>query len=58
MVKAFSTFGWHKYTGLEGDTYSIDGVVAYAPGPQLMEKFDCSVNNFAMKENRVPEKKY
>ncbi|MFZ9247892.1 MAG: transketolase, partial [Ilumatobacteraceae bacterium] len=33
VVEASSSFGWHKYTGFEGDTVSIDRFGASAPGP-------------------------
>jgi len=38
VVEASSTFGWHKYTGFEGDTVAIDRFGASAPGPLLIEK--------------------
>ncbi|UPH89266.1 transketolase [Synechococcus sp. NB0720_010] len=45
VVEASSSFGWHKYTGFEGDTVSIDRFGASAPGPLLMEKFGFTVDN-------------
>ena len=45
VVEASSSFGWHKYTGFEGDTVSIDRFGASAPGPLLMEKFGFTVEN-------------
>jgi peptidoglycan biosynthesis protein MviN/MurJ (putative lipid II flippase) len=39
VIEASSSFGWHKYTGFDGDTVSIDRFGASAPGPLLLEKF-------------------
>jgi len=49
VVEASSSFGWHKYTGFEGDTVSIDRFGASAPGPLLMEKFGFTVDNVMAK---------
>ncbi|MGA0162580.1 MAG: transketolase-like TK C-terminal-containing protein, partial [Vulcanococcus sp.] len=49
VVEASSSFGWHKYTGFEGDTVSIDRFGASAPGPLLMEKFGFTVDNVVSK---------
>ena len=49
VVEASSSFGWHKYTGFEGDTVSIDRYGASAPGPLLMEKFGFTVENVVAK---------
>ena len=49
VVEASSSFGWHKYTGFEGDTVSIDRFGASAPGPLLMEKFGFTVENVLAK---------
>jgi hypothetical protein len=35
VVEASSSFGWHKYTGFDGDTVSIDRFGASAPGPRV-----------------------
>jgi transketolase len=45
VVEASSSFGWHKYTGFEGATVSIDRFGASAPGPLCMEKFGFTVEN-------------
>jgi transketolase len=45
VVEASSSFGWHKYTGFEGATVSIDRFGASAPGPLCMEKFGFTVDN-------------
>ena len=49
VVEASSSFGWHKYTGFDGDTISIDRYGASAPGPLLMEKFGFTVENVVAK---------
>jgi transketolase len=49
VVEASSSFGWHKYTGFEGDTVSIDRFGASAPGPVCLEKFGFTVDNVVAK---------
>jgi transketolase len=49
VVEASSSFGWHKYTGFDGDTVSIDRYGASAPGPLLLEKFGFTVDNVVAK---------
>jgi transketolase len=49
VVEASSSFGWHKYTGFDGDSVSIDRFGASAPGPLLMEKFGFTVENVVAK---------
>jgi len=49
VVEASSSFGWHKYTGFDGDTVSIDRYGASTPGPLLMEKFGFTVDNVVAK---------
>ena len=49
VVEASSSFGWHKYTGFEGDSVSIDRFGASAPGPLLMDKFGFTVDNVVAK---------
>ncbi|NMB08089.1 MAG: transketolase [Tissierellia bacterium] len=48
-VEAASSLGWHKYVGLDGETISIDGFGASAPGNQLFEKFGFTVENVVEK---------
>jgi transketolase len=45
VVEASSSYGWHKYTGLDGATVSIDRFGASAPGPVCLEKFGFTVDN-------------
>jgi transketolase len=49
VVEASSSFGWHKFTGFDGDSVSIDRFGASAPGPLLMEKFGFTVDNVVAK---------
>jgi len=43
-VEAASSFGWHKYTGLDGDVISIDTFGASAPAQKLFEAFGFTVD--------------
>jgi transketolase len=45
VVEASSSFGWHRYTGLDGAAVSIDRFGASAPGPLCLEKFGFTVEN-------------
>ncbi|MCX5955181.1 MAG: transketolase [Cyanobacteria bacterium] len=49
VVEASSSFGWHKYSGFDGDTVSIDRFGASAPGPVCLEKFGFTVDNVVAK---------
>ena len=49
VVEASSSYGWHKYTGFEGDSVSIDRFGASAPGPVCLEKFGFTVDNVVAK---------
>ncbi len=49
VVEASSSYGWHKYTGFDGDTVSIDRFGASAPGPVCLEKFGFTVENVVAK---------
>jgi len=49
VIEASSSFGWHKYTGFEGDTVSINRFGASAPGPLCLEKFGFTVENVVAK---------
>ena len=49
VVEASSSYGWHKYTGFDGDTVSIDRFGASAPGPVCLEKFGFTVDNVVAK---------
>lgn len=45
VVEAGSSFGWHKYVGLDGTVISIDGFGASAPANLLFEKFNFTVEH-------------
>ena len=53
VVEASSSFGWHKYSGFDGDTVSIDRFGASAPGPVCLEKFGFTVENVVAKANAL-----
>ncbi len=44
-VEAASPFGWHKYTGLDGDVLSMEGFGASAPADLLFKRFGFTVEN-------------
>lgn len=44
-VEALSSFGWHKYVGLEGATISVDHFGESAPANLLFEKYGFTVEN-------------
>lgn len=48
-VEAASSFGWHKYVGLDGEIISIDHFGESAPAEQLFEKFGFTVDNVVAK---------
>ncbi|HHU78455.1 MAG TPA: transketolase [Clostridiales bacterium] len=44
-VEAASSFGWHKYVGLDGDTVTMDSFGASAPAGILFKEFGFTVEN-------------
>jgi len=44
-VEAASSFGWHKYVGLDGDIISIDHFGASGKAEALFETFGFTVQN-------------
>ncbi|URZ01421.1 transketolase [Clostridium felsineum] len=44
-VEAASSFGWHKYTGIDGEVISIDHFGASAPAEILFKKFGFTKEN-------------
>jgi len=44
-VEAASSYGWHKYVGLDGDVVCIDHFGASAPANILFDKFGFTVEN-------------
>ena len=48
-VEAASSFGWHKYTGLEGEIIAMDTFGASAPAGTLFKDFGFTVENVVEK---------
>ena len=48
-IEMGSTFGWHKYTGFEGDILGIDQFGASAPGEIVMAEYGFTVENVVAK---------
>ncbi len=44
-VEASSSFGWHQFTGLDGDVLCMEGFGASAPAGALFQKFGFTVDN-------------
>ena len=44
-VEALSSFGWHKYTGLDGEVISLDTFGASGPADKLFEQYGFTVEN-------------
>lgn len=55
-VEAGSSFGWHKYSGIDGKVISIDHFGASAPGKTLFEKFGFTVDNIVEKSKLLLKK--
>lgn len=52
-VEAGSSFGWHKYIGLEGDIVSIDSFGASAPAEKLFEHYGFTVDNVVERAKKL-----
>ncbi|MCL2189254.1 MAG: transketolase [Defluviitaleaceae bacterium] len=48
-VEAASPFGWHKYTGLDGEVLAIEGFGASAPAAKVFEEKGFTVDNVVTK---------
>ncbi len=48
-IEMGASFGWHKYTGDEGEVLAIDHFGASAPGEKIMEEFGFTVENVVSK---------
>ena len=48
-IEMGSSFGWHKYTGFEGDVLAIDKFGASAPGEIIMAEYGFTVENVVAK---------
>ena len=52
-VEALSSFGWHKYTGLDGEVISMPGFGESAPAAQIFKKNGFTVENVVAKAKAV-----
>ncbi|MBE6050308.1 MAG: transketolase [Clostridium sp.] len=52
-VEALSSFGWHKYVGLDGDVISLDHFGASGNAAKLFEQFGFTVDNVVEKAMAV-----
>lgn len=52
-VEAASSFGWHKYVGLDGDIIAMDTFGASGKAETLFEEFGFTVENVISKVNKV-----
>jgi len=48
-VEAASPFGWHKYTGLDGEVLAVNGFGASAPAGELFKAYGFTVENVIAK---------
>lgn len=52
-VEAASSFGWHRYVGLEGKIVSIDHFGASAPAKELFKHYGFTVENIVSKAEEL-----
>lgn len=52
-VEAASTFGWHKYVGLDGEVIGLDHFGASAPYKLLFKEYGFTAENVAAKAKKV-----
>lgn len=55
-VEAASSFGWHKYIGLDGDIICVNGFGASAPADILFEKYNFTVDNIVKRAKKLVDK--
>ena len=55
-VEAASSFGWHKYVGLDGDLLTIDTYGASAPAARVFEEYGITVENVVAKVKALMSK--
>ena len=55
-AEAATSFGWHKYIGLDGDMVSIDHFGASAPAELLFEEYGITLENVLKKARKVISK--
>jgi transketolase len=48
-IEMGSSFGWHRYVGLDGDVLGIDTFGASAPGEKIMAEYGFTVDNVVAK---------
>jgi transketolase len=48
-VEALTSFGWHRYVGLDGEVISLDHFGESAPADKLFKKFGFTVENVVEK---------
>jgi transketolase len=53
VVEAAHSFGWHKYTGLDGICITMDRFGASAPGGKCMTSFGFTVENVVNKTKEI-----
>jgi transketolase len=54
-IEAGSSFGWHKYTGLDGTVIAIDKFGASAPGETVFKEYGFTVTNVVKKAMELME---
>ena len=52
-VEAASSFGWHKYVGLDGATVTLDHFGASAPAGLLFKEYGFTAENVAANARKV-----
>ena len=52
-IEAGSSFGWHKYTGFEGEVITIDTFGESAPAPIIFKKLGFTVENVVATAKKV-----
>ena len=55
-VEALSSFGWHKYVGLDGEVISLDNFGASGKAEELFKKFGFTVENVVSTTLKVLDK--
>ena len=55
-IEAASSFGWHKYTGLDGDVIAIDEFGASAPAGTLFKEYGITADAVVERAKKVYEK--
>ncbi|MBD7911746.1 MULTISPECIES: transketolase [Clostridium] len=55
-VEALTSFGWHKYVGLDGEVISLDEFGASGKADKLFEKYGFTVDNIVNKAVKLVKK--